>query len=285
MKNMKLSTVLVSGFAAALAFSPAHADARCVGSLPDAGKAYAKQLNTLPDAVFGALMSFHDKHYTVSEGDWDGRGWTGSVSDLKNDKREEYGKHFMAAMLIESGVQFEPREFTYFNWDGNVSFVALTPRAFHANEDYSAVARGLSPTKQYTGYSANVDASGWHWYPTAARASWHPYSTHLAEDGDGTLWGLFQWHSFSPWYEKGPIVNDFFSGNTFDATTTTFCGVYDPSSGQATPAGLAGTLVHEGWHSRMKPPMTDHQARVLPEDGGFCTYANSPDGSYNCDTW
>jgi hypothetical protein len=289
--NHKLSMIFGTALAAALLPTPSRA--ACIGTHSDATVDYLKVMNTLPDSVYRTLQQQHEQRYQVSPSAWTSRGWNADPAYLKTDARSDYGKHFYGATFAEYAVHTGPKSQTVFQWDGQVALVDNTTRGFHANEDYAAIARGVSPVRQYIAYQSNVDINGWHWYPVARTSGWHLPNVHYAADGDGKRFAYYKstknWNG-ADWGIFGTFL--WYSSGT--RTVTTFCPLYNPtpldpkdpnSPPLSTPAGIASSLLHEGWHSRDMDPMTDHHPQISPNAGGKCLMTDNEDGSGNCDTW
>ncbi len=255
--NRKLSAVFVAALAAAL--SPTAARAACDDTHTDATIAYMNKLNALPNSAYQVLKALHEQRYSISSNDWVARGWTADVTYLKTIAQSDYGKHFHAAVFAENAVTFGPRNETVFQWNGQVAFVDSTTRGFHGDEDYAAIVRGTSPARQYIGHRSNTDINGTQWFPVSTTGVWHFPNVHFAADGDGSAYASY----LTAW--KGTSIDLGFLGTYYynssnSRDVATYCPMYNPKSPEglpvpfATPAAMASTLVHEGWHSRDMPP-------------------------------
>src|SRR5690606_29675172 len=115
-------------------------------------------------------------------------------------------------------------------------------------------------------------------------APWHLHSPLLVDENleEPDLLGRWEYTWKTPWYTNIPVIGYFFGGKSSVSTVTTFCPLYSPKLVVGTTLNRAAVLVHEGWHSRNLPPMTDHVPGdpKKEDDDNEC----KRDGR-NCDVW
>lgn len=231
-----------------------------------------------------AWVAFHNYHYNTPAEAWNHVGYRTTWGSP--DMRGEFVKHVLSSLVIEHGVDFQQTEPQMVLWDGQLVDIANhDQRAFHSSEDYGAIARGRPPTKTFVSVRWEVGSEG-NLRPAfrVTSAPWHLHSPLLVDENleEPDLLGRWEYTWKTPWYTNIPVIGYFFGGKSSVSTVTTFCPLYSPKLVVGTTLNRAAVLVHEGWHSRNLPPMTDHVPGdpKKEDDDNECKREGR-----NCDVW